>query len=1433
MLRKHIKKLNNKAFTLIEILIAVALLAVVTVSIGAVIISTQNNTSRMLSESELQQQLVTTQDAVQNEILATNAGIKYWVKQDPSSVWTTINKDAGGEYEKLVAFYSLDTSDFVLTKTYYLYNSKDKTMKTAKLYQSIPKNKDEKIVVKVDDDVEQTLVSIESWTLMSSKLENFSINFTNYDRSNLIEYSLEIKQDGISYPASDTVYLRNNVNINSDLQIEKYHSVKLSKPTLENTVFIYDGLEHGPTEIEYYERFITRTENSTVSAIDVGVYHITYRLKDKNATTWEDGTTTDVTLTWTINKKVVGLIWGETSWVYDGQEHSTTCTPTNVADGDVCNIILENNSIGPDVGTVECIARTDNPNYSVPSSHSVTLRITNALPTVTMTTVDRTYNGQLQTLVSYENLVGGTLRYYVSTEEKSPLTEQVQSITCEAKDAGIYHIWYRIVAINDNYSDTEAIYLGSAKIARLATATISSSDKTYNGSEQQGVDGNFILLSGNYKAVNAGTYTAFAEPDPNHLWTDGTYEQKSITWNINKATGAVIAPIAKTNLVYNGEEQILIDGGTTPYGSVYYKVNNGEWSKVLPVGKNAGTYKIYYYSSGDDNHYETSRTDNFITVTIARKPSAFAAVENKTYNGLAQSCIARESNVVWGRVYSATDAGKYVASATPTENYAWEDGKYEERTFEWEIKKTSGSIVPPTAKNLTYNGGEQVLVNTGSTPYGEVLYKVGVDGEYSATLPTAVNAGQYIVYYYSTGDNNHEPTDAGSVAVTIQRRATATASYVNRTYNGQEQSGIYGEHVTWSGVTKATNAGTYAAYATPAENYMWPDGTFDSKPIAWTISKASGEMVAPTAKTLTYNGTSQTLINAGSTQHGVVYYKLNADGVYGTALPSATDAGTYTIYYYASGDDNHDATTEQSMQVTINRNPVATALSANKTYNGTTQTGVSGNYISWTGITSAIDAGTYAAYATPTANYAWEDGSVGAKTITWTISRQTIATASALNPTYNGGSQTGVTGSYVTWSGTISAIDAGTYTAYATPTSNYAWPDGTYGQATIVWNMNKTSGSVSAPTAKSLTYNGSAQQLVNAGSTSYGSIYYRLGDSGGFSTTIPSATDAGTYTVYYYSSGDANHNATAIGSISVTISRNPIATASQSNKTYTGSAQTGVAGSYVSWSGTTSATNAGTYTAYATPSANYAWSDGTAGTKTITWAMARKPSATASTANKTYNGDAQTGVTGSNVSWTGYTSRTNAGTYIAYATPNDNYAWSDGTYDTIEVEWEIYRAKTATASGKTLSPTGSAQTGVAGSNVTWTGTRSATNPGTYTAYATPKDNYAWSDGTTDTKTVTWKINGYLFAVGDSITMKNGAGFYANSGSAVKKGTASYVLNSNHSAVISKFYNSSGIENTSTHLSTEADKYCIYVSSVKRNGSTYYGPGYFRLDEVTK
>ena len=61
-----------------------------------------------------------------------------------------------------------------------------------------------------------------------------------------------------------------------------------------------------------------------------------------------------------------------------------------------------------------------------------------------------------------------------------------------------------------------------------------------------------------------------------------------------------------------------------------------------------------------------------------------------------------------------------------------------------------------------------------------------------------------------------------------------------------------------------------------------------------------------------------------------------------------------------------------------------------------------------------------------------------------------------------------------------------------------------------------------APTARSLTYNGSAQTLVNSGSvTSGGTMEYAIGSSNtsaptsGWSTTAPTETNVGTYYVWW------------------------------------------------------------------------------------------------------------------------------------------------------------------------------------------------------------------------------------------------------------------------------------------------------------------------------
>ena len=71
------------------------------------------------------------------------------------------------------------------------------------------------------------------------------------------------------------------------------------------------------------------------------------------------------------------------------------------------------------------------------------------------------------------------------------------------------------------------------------------------------------------------------------------------------------------------------------------------------------------------------------------------------------------------------------------------------------------------------------------------------------------------------------------------------------------------------------------------------------------------------------------------------------------------------------------------------------------------------------------------------------------------------------------------------------------------------------------------------PTAKTLTYNGQAQELVTAGEASDGTMYYALGTDATtapadnlYTTSIPTGTDVGTYYVWYKVAGDSDHNDT-------------------------------------------------------------------------------------------------------------------------------------------------------------------------------------------------------------------------------------------------------------------------------------------------------------------
>lgn len=144
------------------------------------------------------------------------------------------------------------------------------------------------------------------------------------------------------------------------------------------------------------------------------------------------------------------------------------------------------------------------------------------------------------------------------------------------------------------------------------------------------------------------------------------------------------------------------------------------------------------------------------------------------------------------------------------------------------------------------------------------------------------------------------------------------------------------------------------------------------------------------------------------------------------------------------------------------------------------------------------------------------------------------------NHVYNGGWQTGVAaGSGFSLSGTTSAVDAGTYTVWATPDAGYVWPDGSSGTRTLTWSMAKANQAVytavSVKTYKmsalkkkaySFTIGGSAQGGVSyrvARVPAGGAKYITVGRNG--RVTLKKKAPGGIYEIAVSTGATANLNA--------------------------------------------------------------------------------------------------------------------------------------------------------------------------------------------------------------------------------------------------------------------------------------------------------------------
>ena len=206
-----------------------------------------------------------------------------------------------------------------------------------------------------------------------------------------------------------------------------------------------------------------------------------------------------------------------------------------------------------------------------------------------------------------------------------------------------------------------------------------------------------------------------------------------------------------------------------------------------------------------------------------------------------------------------------------------------------------------------------------------------------------------------------------------------------------------------------------------------------------------------------------------------------------------------------------------------------------------------------------------------------------------------------------------------------------------------------------------------------------------------------------------------------------------------------------------------------------------------------------------------------------YTGKAQTGVaTGTGYTLSGTASATDAGSYTCTATLAEGYSWADGTLAPKTFTWSIAKAKIAVPTAVIgLVYTGKAQSGVAtGTGYTLSGTTSATEPGDYTATATPTANYTWTDGATTAKQIKWTLS--KAQPGISATPSTVAIAAGGKASVILKqaGTASYSVASSDTKVATASVTGSTVSISAVAsgtakitVSTAADKHYAAGSAV--------------------
>ena len=452
------------------------------------------------------------------------------------------------------------------------------------------------------------------------------------------------------------------------------------------------------------------------------------------------------------------------------------------------------------------------------------------------------------------------------------------------------------------------------------------------------------------------------------------------------------------------------------------------------------------------------------SLTIATPPNKTVYKSGETFDPTGMVVVANYGEGLMANVTGYTVSPSVLTDGVSEVVITYTEGRITKTaTVSVTVKKVLVSIAITTQPNKTVYQYQESL-----DPTGMVVTATFSDGSTAAVLdytyPTTnfSTLGRQVMKLEYTYEGVTKSTD---LVVTVQGKTIAVPTQTNiPTYNGSDKTPSWNGYdplkMEISGVTSASDAGSYTAIFKLSYGYLFPDGTDEAR-VKWTIDRAVISALPTQTGTLVADGTSKTPSWNG--------YDTNKMTIGGDT--SGTAAGEYTATFTPTSNYKWSDGSTGAKEVKWTIISVLVSIpsqSGTLTYNGSAQTPKWQNFDnenSSVSVSAKTNAGEYMATFTLKKGM-WTDGTTAAKTIKWTIGRATIAAVPAQSGTlvYDGNPKTpSWNTAYDSAKMTVSvtaATNAGTYSATFTPTSNYKWSDGSTGGKTASWTIGKAANSV-------------------------------------------------------------------------------------------------------------------------------------------------------------------------------------------------------------------------------------------------------------------------------------------------------------------------------------------------------------------------------------